>query len=255
MSGAVLLAHRAVVGAGEHGGRPARGPGLRHDLRRAAASRRPRGPAPGSALARSASRSSQISLSRAVSRSARRRELEKTRVERCSAMRSTMRSSTCGQIEAAARGPRPDPTGRDPGGPRPATAELGHVGDGDDDLEVPLLGRRRAARSRPGDRRRGSARPPRRAARSPTARRAGRAWSSRASSRSRLQREVGAALGAGDGVHLVEDDGLDAGERLARRRGEHEEERLGRRDEDVGGRAGEGAALVGRGVAGAHADA
>ena len=35
------------------------------------------------------------------------------------------------------------------------------------------------------------------------------------------QREVGAALGAGDGVHLVDDHRLDAAQRLARLRGEH----------------------------------
>jgi hypothetical protein len=34
------------------------------------------------------------------------------------------------------------------------------------------------------------------------------------------EREVGAALGAGDGVHLVEDHGLDAAEGLPGRRGE-----------------------------------
>ncbi len=41
---------------------------------------------------------SAISLSRAVSRSARRRELAKTIVEVCCSMRSTTRSSTCGQM-------------------------------------------------------------------------------------------------------------------------------------------------------------
>ena len=40
-----------------------------------------------------------ISLRRAVSRSARRRELAKTMVERCCSTRSTTCSSTCGQIE------------------------------------------------------------------------------------------------------------------------------------------------------------
>ena len=39
--------------------------------------------------------------------------------------------------------------------------------------------------------------------------------SSSASSRSRLTRQVGAALGAGDGVHLVDDHGLDAAQGLA----------------------------------------
>ena len=47
------------------------------------------------------------------------------------------------------------------------------------------------------------------------------------------EREVGAALRPGDGVHLVDDHGLDAGEHLATLRGEQEVERLGRRDEDV----------------------
>ena len=40
-----------------------------------------------------------ISLSRAVSRSASRRELAKTIVERCCSTRSTTCSSTCGQME------------------------------------------------------------------------------------------------------------------------------------------------------------
>ena len=44
-----------------------------------------------------------------------------------------------------------------------------------------------------------------------------------------------AALRAGDRVHLVEDHGLDPAERLARLRGEEQEQGLGRRDEDVGG--------------------
>ena len=62
------------------------------------------------------------------------------------------------------------------------------------------------------------------------------------------------ALGGGHRVDLVDDHGLDAAQRLARRRGEHEVERLGRGDEDVGRVAHEAAALVGRRVAGAHAD-
>ena len=58
--------------------------------------------------------------------------------------------------------------------------------------------------------------------------------SSSASSRSTREREVGAALRAGDRVHLVEDQRLDAAQRLARLRGQHQVERLGRRDQDVG---------------------
>ena len=45
--------------------------------------------------------------------------------------------------------------------------------------------------------------------------------------------EVGAALGAGDGVHLVDDHRVDAAQGLARLAGEHQEERLGRGDQDV----------------------
>ena len=77
----------------------------------------------------------------------------------------------------------------------------------------------------------------------------------RCSSRSSVSGEVGAALGGGHGVDLVDDDGLDAG---AASRGpgdvSMQVERLGRGDEDVGRVAHELAALVGRRVAGAHAD-
>ena len=69
------------------------------------------------------------------------------------------------------------------------------------------------------------------------------------------EREVRAALGAGDGVHLVEDQRLDTAERLARGRGEHQEERLGRRDQDVRRLLDELAALLRRRVAGANSDA
>ena len=48
------------------------------------------------------------------------------------------------------------------------------------------------------------------------------------------EREVRAALGAGDRVHLVDDHRLDAAQRLAGLRGEDQEQRLGRGDEDVG---------------------
>ena len=66
--------------------------------------------------------------------------------------------------------------------------------------------------------------------------------------------EVGAALGAGDRVHLVDDDGVDAAQRLARLAGQHEEQRLGRRDEDVGRGRAELAPIGGAGVARAQAD-
>ena len=67
-------------------------------------------------------------------------------------------------------------------------------------------------------------------------------------------RQVRAALGGGDRVHLVDDDRVHALERLAGLARQHQIERLGRRDEDVG-RSGDELAPVGRGrVAGAHAD-
>ena len=68
------------------------------------------------------------------------------------------------------------------------------------------------------------------------------------------QRQVRAALRAGQGVDLVDDDPLDAAQRLARLRGEQQVERLGRRDEDVRRPLAERAALLGRRVAGAHRD-
>src|SRR5579872_3480205 len=63
-----------------------------------------------------------------------------------------------------------------------------------------------------------------------------------------------AALGAGDGMHLVEDERLDGAKRVARLRGEHQVERLGRRDQDVGRLLEELAALLRGRVAGAGGD-
>ena len=111
-------------------------------------------------------------------------------------------------------------------------AELAHVLDRDDDLEVPLLvGRRRhdldrvAAAEEAGDL---VDRADRRRQADPL----GGPLEQRVEALER-QREVRAALGAGDGVHLVDDHGLDAAQRLAGLRGEHQEQRLGRGDEDV----------------------
>ena len=58
--------------------------------------------------------------------------------------------------------------------------------------------------------------------------------------------QVAAPLGGGQRVDLVDDHGLDAAQRLAGRRREHQVQRLGRGDEDVGRVAHELAALVGR---------
>ena len=66
--------------------------------------------------------------------------------------------------------------------------------------------------------------------------------------------EVGAALGAGDRVDLVDDDVLDAAQDLAGLAGQHQVQRFGGRDEDVRRAAGDLAAVLGRGVARAAGD-
>ena len=89
--GPLLLAHRAVVGPGEDGRGAVAVPawaiswaGVRAAGRRGRrGTRRVGGVGLPRSAAATASRSSQISLSRAVSRSASRRELANTRVERC----------------------------------------------------------------------------------------------------------------------------------------------------------------------------
>ena len=64
------------------------------------------------------------------------------------------------------------------------------------------------------------------------------------------ERQVRAALGLRDGVDLVNDHPLGAGEDLARPRGEHQVERLGRGDQHVGRLAQHRLALALRRVAG-----
>ena len=56
-------------------------------------------------------------------------------------------------------------------------------------------------------------------------------------------------------MHLVHDDRIHTPQHLARRRGEHEVKRLGRRDEDIRWVAHDLAAFLGSGVAGAHSGA
>ena len=69
------------------------------------------------------------------------------------------------------------------------------------------------------------------------------------------QRQMRPAFGARDGVHLVDDDRLHLGQRLARRRRQHQEQRLRRGDQDVRRLGDQLAAPRGRSVAGPHADA
>ena len=69
------------------------------------------------------------------------------------------------------------------------------------------------------------------------------------------ERQMRAALRRRDGVHLVDDHRLDAGEHLSRARGEQQVEALGRRDQHVGRRPQHPPALLGRRIARTHRDA
>ena len=68
------------------------------------------------------------------------------------------------------------------------------------------------------------------------------------------EHQVGAALRRRDGVHLVEDQRADRAQHLAGLRGEDQEQRLGRGDQDVGRLAVHRGALALRRVAGADGD-
>ena len=215
------------------------------------ASRRERRRAPGLPSSTSSAASS---LSREVSRSASRRELENTIVDRCSRTSSSSRRSTAGQIDGPLRGARRRAdhllVGAARGGP---LVERGQVGHRHLDGDLDRLRRSAAAPPRPAGPRPGTWTPRRPGARWPRARSAGRACVEQLVEPLQRQRQVRAALGAGHRVHLVEDHRLHAAQRLPRRRGEHQEQRLRRGDQHVGRGAGEQPALVGRGVAGAHA--
>src|SRR3954453_22019341 len=65
---------------------------------------------------------------------------------------------------------------------------------------------------------------------------------------------MGTSLAAGDCVDLVDDDGVDAPQRLTSLAGQQEEQRLRRRDEDVRWPARERSSLVGGSVTCPHAD-
>ena len=198
---ALLARHRAVVGP-------------RDDLRRAAALARSAdelaGDRVGSSIAPPA-RSKASSLSRAVSRSASRREFANTIVEWCASIRSSTRSSTCGQIELRLSAPAAGPDEVAGGLP-----ELGHVLDRHDDLQVEGLGRRRVH-----DGHRAAAGQERghlveRADRGRQPDPLSRALEQRIEPLE-AEREVRAALGRAHRVHLVDDHRLDAAQRLARR--------------------------------------
>ena len=197
------------------------------------------------------------SLSRVASRSASRRALTKISVDRC----------CCDQLEQRGVDRRPDAAAHRPGRGRAADrllddlAERAHVVDRDDDLDSSGLrmpastivtGRQAAVVVAPAEEA-GDLVERALGGRQPDALRRG-SVAARRSSRSSVSGEVGAPLGGGQRVDLVDDHRLDAAQRLARLRGEHQVERLGRGDQEVGRVADQPAALVGRGVAGAHAD-
>ena len=241
------------------------GPGMRAAGaagRRAAS--RPAPPSPSARPAASASRSAQISLSRAVSRSASRRELANTSVERCSA----------DQVDDALLDVRPDRRR-----PRRAGGQAAEVGQLDGSSAAGRTpGRRRAASSsaRSGTgtttrrsnslcdggcttvdrarRRRGSARPPRPAARWPTGRSAGPALSSSASSRSSdsarwAPRLVPATACTSSTITVSTPASGSRAREVSSRNSDS-----GVVIRTSGGVAGERPALLGRGVAGADAD-
>ncbi len=140
--------------------------------------------------------------------------------------------------------------------------EPGHVLDRHLDPQVEGLLRARRRRSSPGAasrsagprRRPGSARPPRAAAGSRRGRSAGAAAARPPRAAPASQREVRPALRAHERVDLVHDHRVDRLQERPRPRGEDEEERLRRRDEDVRGTARHPRALLGRRVAGADRD-
>ena len=230
-------------------------PGTRADDRRDSSASSsvsaPRAPSASAACARSVA----SSLIRDVSRSASRRELANTIVERCSPTRSSSallhRRPDRGLLRRAGgradRPPRRTPARarcrrrRARPGPAPAPRR------GPDRLR--RLGCTISHRASRREERDATSSTGRTVAESPM-RCAGASSSS--SSRSRRQREVRPALGGGHGVHLVDDHRVDPAQRLARRRGEQQEQRLRRGDEHVRRRAVEAAPLVGRGVAGAQ---
>ena len=202
------------------------------------------------------------SLRRCASRSARRRLLVKTIVLRWARIASRMRGWMAGQMELRASAAIAGPPGWSSGGstsPSRAMSSTGTMTWRSSAFRVPAS-TISTCRSGP--------MPPRNAAMRSSGRwvalrpmRCGGATVAvlRRSSPQVLQafqreREVRAALGAGDGVHLVDDHVLHTGQDLPGLAGQQQVQALRRGDEDVGRVAREVAADVGGRVAGADAD-
>ena len=193
-------------------------------------------------------------VSREARRSAPRRSFTNTIVERCARIRSSSTGWIDGQIER-----RSTPAGAS--GASTVVADRTHILDRHDHLEVERLAharvddRHRRAGARVPRSRRGTARSPRAAAGSPTARSAAVGRSPSASSRSSesircAPRFVAAIAWISSTITVV-----DVAQGLARRRREHQVERLGCGDQDVGRVRQQAAPLPRVGVAGADADA
>ena len=204
--------------------------------------------------ARSSARSAASSFSRAQSRSASRRELANTIVERCCSIRSSTCSSTCGQIDRRTACPSGDSWAAPVCGTG-GRVEVGHVLDRDHDAEVDFLG---AGRGGDGHRP-GPAQERRHVLGGPDG---GRQADPLGRATIRVQRvqpfqgqgQVRAALVPGQGVHFVHDHGVHPAQRVPRLRGEQQEQRLGRGDQDVRRLGGQPAALLGGGIPGPHRD-
>ena len=148
-------------------------------------------------------------------------------MERCASIRSTMRSSTCGQIEVRGSAPAAEPSNSAVGTPSSRMSSTGTTTETSNGLV-----RRRLHHDGLGgaaeeagdllDRAHGG--------RQPDA--LGGLLQQRVEALEG-ERQVRAALGGGDRVDLVDDDGLDAGQRLPGPRGEDQEQRLRGGDEDV----------------------
>ncbi len=180
------------------------------------------------------SRSAWISLSREVSRSASRRELANT-------IELLVRLD---QVDDALLDVRPDRV----------VLEVGHVGHRHLHRKVERLGRRRRddrRRGLPGQETRHLLRRSHRR-RQPDAL---RGFVQQLVQPLQRQRQMSTPFGGGDRVHLVDDDGLHRRERIAGSRRQHQEQRLGGGDQDVGRFRDELSPPSRRGVAGADADA
>ena len=199
------------------------------------------------------------SLRLAASRSARRRALQNTIVVRCARISSRMRGMHVRPDAAVRLGIVEPERARRCARGRRMRAGFVHVVDGDDHLDVERL-----ARPRVDDRDRSllpavaeAAEEPRdlveRALRCRQTDALRRRVGDRLESFER-EHQVRAALGGGERMDLVDDHRLHAAQRFAGPRGEHEVERLGRGDEDVGRVAHELLAFLARRVAGTHRD-